>query len=117
MAKKEILPACAEYAKTLTDGILAKKAVANDIDATYETETLRAISEKVKDATAACHVLEEKTDTLHGIEDFEKAAYYVRDEVLPAMDALRAPCDKLETMVDDKVWPFPTYGKLLFGIL
>ncbi len=34
-----------------------------------------------------------------------------------AMDALRAPCDKLETIVSDTVWPFPTYGKLLFGII
>ena len=61
--------------------------------------------------------LEEKTNALHTIQDFEKAAFFVRDTILPCMDALRKPCDVLETMTDDKVWPFPTYGKLLFGIL
>ena len=30
---------------------------------------------------------------------------------------LRVACDKLETLTDEKLWPFPTYGKLLFGIL
>ena len=33
------------------------------------------------------------------------------------MSTLRKPCDKLETLVSAEVWPFPTYGKLLFGII
>ena len=34
----------------------------------------------------------------------------------PAMDELRAPVDKLEVLVERKVWPMPTYGDLLFEI-
>lgn len=51
------------------------------------------------------------------ISDFEKEAFYYRDMVIPAMDALRGDVDLLETMTDTSVWPFPTYGKLLFGII
>jgi len=50
------------------------------------------------------------------MDDFEKRADYVRDEIIPAMDALRKPCDELEVITPNEKWPFPTYGKLLFGI-
>ena len=32
------------------------------------------------------------------------------------MSILREPADKLEMLVDEKDWPFPTYGELLFNI-
>ena len=87
------------------------------MDVTYEKEMLTQINTLLKEAYQACSELEEKTNVLHSIQDFEKAAFFVRDTILPCMDALRKPCDVLETITDDKVWPFPTYGKLLFGIL
>ena len=46
----------------------------------------------------------------------ESAAFCYRDEVLPLMDEVRTACDALETMTSPQYWPFPTYGKLLFGI-
>ena len=52
-----------------------------------------------------------------GTQFDEKEAFYYRDMVIPAMDALRGDLDLLETMTDTSVWPFPTYGKLLFGII
>ena len=33
---------------------------------------------------------------------------------MPAMTALRAPVDKLETIVDKDIWPIPTYADMLF---
>ena len=44
-----------------------------------------------------------------------RAAYY-RDEVTTAMTELRAPIDKLEIIVDKKVWPMPSYSDLLFEV-
>ena len=44
------------------------------------------------------------------------AACVIRDSVIPAMDALRAPCDKAEQYTAADFWPFPTYGELLFGV-
>ena len=117
MAQKEILPAAAQYAKQLSDAILSQRAVCEEIESTYEKETVKKISKKIQAAYQACQALEEKTNRLHHIEDFEQAAFFVRDEILSAMDALRKPCDELETLVDESQWPFPTYGKLLFGIL
>lgn len=117
MAKKEILPAVSRYSKELSDTCLSKCQLDAQMDVTYEKEMLTQINALLKEAYQACSELEEKTNVLHSIQDFEKAAFFVRDTILPCMDALRKHCDVLETMTDDKVWPFPTYGKLLFGIL
>lgn len=117
MAKKEILPAVSRYSKELSDTCLSKCQLDAQMDVTYEKEMLTQINALLKEAYQACSELEEKTNVLHSIQDFAKAAFFVRDTILPCMDALRKPCDVLETMTDDKVWPFPTYGKLLFGIL
>ena len=32
------------------------------------------------------------------------------------MDALRAPVDELEMIVDKDVWPMPSYGDLIFEL-
>jgi len=36
--------------------------------------------------------------------------------VKSAMDALRAPVDKLEMIVDKDLWPMPSYGDLIFEV-
>ena len=46
----------------------------------------------------------------------EVLADKIKDEMIPAMDELRANCDKLELETAAEYWPFPTYGELLFGV-
>lgn len=115
MAKKDILPSVSRFTKTLLETISNKKALG--IDASYEEGFVQKISSKLKEAYTALEDLDSKTKTFSEIEDFEKAAFYVRDEIIPAMDALREPCDVMETLTDASEWPFPTYGKLLYGIM
>ena len=115
MAKKDILPSVSRFTKTLLETISSKKALG--IDASYEEGFVQKISSKLKEAYTALEDLDSKTKTFSEIEDFEKAAFYVRDEIIPAMIALREPCDVMETLTDASEWPFPTYGKLLYGIM
>jgi len=115
MAKKDILPSVSRFTKTLLETISSKKALG--IDASYEEGFVQKISSKLKEAYTALEDLDSKTKTFSEIEDFKKAAFYVRDEIIPAMDALREPCDVMETLTDASEWPFPTYGKLLYGIM
>ena len=42
-------------------------------------------------------------------------AYYCRDEMLPVINAVRNTVDTLEELVDDDLWPLPTYTELLFS--
>ena len=64
-----------------------------------------------------------KTDALEdalakagGLEDVTEEAMYYKDSVIPAMAALRADADALETITAKKYWPYPSYGDLLFGV-
>ena len=41
-------------------------------------------------------------------------ARYMRDTVIPAMDATRKVADRLEKLVADDLWPLPKYSEMLF---
>ena len=41
-------------------------------------------------------------------------AHAFHDEVIPAMDALRAAADEAESIVDEDYWPLPCYSRMLF---
>ena len=41
-------------------------------------------------------------------------ARFSRDNIIPAMQALRTTSDELETIVDAELWPIPTYAEMLF---
>ncbi|MGH2842583.1 MAG: glutamine synthetase III [Solirubrobacteraceae bacterium] len=41
-------------------------------------------------------------------------AEFMRDTVIPAMDAVRAVGDRLEKVVADDLWPLPKYSEILF---
>ena len=116
MAKKEILPAVSAFTGELSDTILAKTAVSQSIPVDYELSTLETASLLLTEATHALQALDASIAEMHALEGFEDKAFYVRDALIPAMDALRAPCDKLETIVSDTAWPFPTYGDLLLYV-
>ena len=53
---------------------------------------------------------------LHSAGDGAETASRIRDEVLPAMAALRATVDEAETQTAGRCWPYPTYGELLFSV-
>ncbi len=50
----------------------------------------------------------------HADGDALAHAKHSRDAIIPAMTAVRAAGDKLETIVADDLWPLPTYREMLF---
>ena len=46
--------------------------------------------------------------------DESAKAHAFHDEVIPAMDALRAAADKAEEIIDEEYWPLPCYSRMLF---
>ena len=49
-------------------------------------------------------------------EEGKVQAEYFREQVVPAMEALRIPVDRLEMIVDKEIWPMPSYGDLIFEV-
>jgi glutamine synthetase len=56
----------------------------------------------------------EKANVHHPAEEGLELAKYMRDTVLPAMEAVRAVADRLERIVADDLWPLPKYSEMLF---
>ena len=56
----------------------------------------------------------EKANAGHPHGTAIKHAEYMRDKVLPAMDAVREVADQLEGIVADDLWPLPKYQEMLF---
>ena len=114
MASKQFLPAFIKYTKTLADTVNAVKAAG--VDASVQTETLKEVSALMAETKAALDNLVKTTADAAAKEEGEVQATYYHIEVVPAMDALRAPVDKLEMIVDKEAWPMPSYGDLIFEV-
>ena len=114
MARKQILPATLEYTKFVCETLAAKKSVC--IVGGVEEKLANKLSTLAVSLEDAICVLESKTlDVKNVTEPLEIAKFY-RNEVFGAMQSLRAVSDELETMVSEKIWPFPAYSQLLFNI-
>ena len=114
MASKQFLPAFIKYTKTLADTINAVKAAG--VDATVQTEALKEVSALMAETKAALDRLVKVTGEAAAKEEGEVQATYYHTEVVPAMDALRTPVDKLEMIVDKEALPMPSYGDLIFEV-
>ena len=114
MTKKEIIPAVIKYTTTVAQSVAAVKAVG--ADASVQEASLAEISKNLVATNAALEKLEAVTDKAAAIEDPKAQAIAYRDEVFTTMSELREPADALEMLVDKSVWPFPTYGDLLFNV-
>ena len=114
MAVKQIIPAVIGYTGTLSGIIQSMNTIG--VEAIVQTDLLKEITTLLNQANGAVRILRSVTEEAVGIADNHTRAHFYRDYVLPAMEALRRPIDRLEMLVDKEVWPMPSYGDLLFEI-
>ncbi len=114
MARKQFIPAVIKYTKSLADTVLAVKAAGCDAD--VQAGILAQVSDLLKEAKAALSELEKVAAEAAQQEEGKVQARFFNEVVFKAMDALRAPVDKLEMIVDKEAWPMPSYGDLLFEV-
>ncbi len=114
MARKQIIPAIMKYTKTLADTVISVKEAG--ADASVQAETLAEVTALLKETRDALKALEEVTEEAGGMEEGKAQAEFFKFQVFPAMEALRAPVDKLEMIVDKEAWPMPSYGDLIFEV-
>ena len=114
MASKDIIPAVTSYTGELANTVIAVKEAG--AGATAQVELLGEVDALLAEAKSALTTLEAETAKAAAMEDVKAQAFYYKDTVKVAMDALRTPVDKLEMLVDSSVWPMPTYGDLMFEV-
>ncbi|MDE5770158.1 MAG: glutamine synthetase III [Ruminococcus sp.] len=113
MARKQILPALSKFTGDVSANAKAKEGFGKSI---YEKCIVERLSGLMDNICEAVGELETAVEDLEEIKSAIEASAFVRDEVLPKMDALRKPADEAETITSEEYWPFPTYDKLLFGV-
>ncbi len=115
MARRQILPALEAYETDLAQAVEAKRRVNPKMSCQYEIDTLSKLSALGDAISEGAEVLQQTLAQLAQTQDVTAQANLVRDRILPAMEVLRRPADRAETLTAAKYWPFPTYGELLFG--
>ncbi|MDO4478925.1 MAG: glutamine synthetase III [Lachnospiraceae bacterium] len=116
MVRKRIAPAVIRFTADLAHQMSEKRTLFPQLACACESElivTLSELTDVMKDLTAS---LEEAVKGLGDAADVIEEAALIRDRVLPAMEELRIPCDKAETLTEKSYWPFPTYGDILFSV-
>ena len=114
MAINHIIPAALEYkAKLLQEVALAKSIFGNLDSCTAEMQLLETINKYVEEVRVKTRAMKDARKAANAIEDeYKRALAY--HEIAESLYDLRKPIDKLEEVVDNKMWPLPKYRELLF---
>jgi len=116
MANKQIIPAVIGFNTKLAESLGKVSAACPEADVSVQKELLLECSALLSEAKVAAAALEEADAEASSETDVVKASGLFYRQVLPAMEALRAPVDALEHIVEKKMWPFPSYGDMLFEV-
>ena len=116
LASKLIIPAVIKYITSVATSINQVKEACGDVCVDVQQELLAESSELLADTRKALKTLVEKADQAATMEHGKEKANFFLYEVVPVMNELRAPVDKLEMIVNKEMWPMPSYGDLLFEV-
>jgi glutamine synthetase len=109
IAKTTILPAAIHYQTKLAENASAVKAAG----LTADTTVLKQVTDLIGKLQAGLAGLETAV-VHHGASDALSEAKHFGTAVLPAMLKVREAADGLEGVVDDALWPLPTFQEILF---
>ena len=116
MARKQLLPAVNSYMSELANTAASKLAVSENISVRSETKTLTKLSADADAMSDAIDTLQDAVDATKALPSETDKAVAFHDNVLPAMDALRAAADDAETICGEDYWPLPSYSKMLYYV-
>ena len=116
MARKQLLPAVNSYMSEVANTAATKLAVSEALSVRNETKTLTKLSADADAMSDAIDVLQDVVDAAEALTSESEKAVAFHDNVLPAMDALRAAADDAETICGEDYWPLPSYSKMLYYV-
>ena len=116
MARKQLLPAVNAYMSEVANTAASKLAVSESISVRSETKTLGRLSADADAMSDAIDALQDAVDAAKALPSESEKAVAFHDNVLPAMDTLRAAADDAETLCGEDYWPLPSYSKMLYYV-
>ncbi len=115
LATNHVLPAAINYQNTLVENVRGLKEIGLD-KKSYKAQLnlIEVISGHIQNVNDNVEAMLEARKKANEIADYHKRALKYCHEVKPYFDKIRYHADKLELVVDDKLWPLPKYRELLF---
>ena len=117
MAKKEIIPVIVEYMDLLVDTAKKKLAVFPNISCSVEQTLTERLTRILKLIYETSEELEARLTESENFPSAKETAMFYRNTIFILMQQLRLYADEAEAIVSEKIWPYPTYGDLLYSIL
>ncbi len=118
LAMNHIVPVATGYQSSLLDNVHKMHEIFPKEKADAMTVRNMELIEEISEHTAFIkgHVdsMTEARKIANRIEDEREKAIAYHDTVFPALDEIRYHIDKLELIVDDRIWTLPKYRELLF---
>ncbi|MBQ7541382.1 MAG: glutamine synthetase III [Clostridia bacterium] len=116
MARGQILPAVERFTADVASRAMVKKSLDAALPCAYESGIVQKLSALTDAIAFGVNALEEALRKAEGADDYFTQSAMIRDDVLAAMETLRASCDEAETLTAKEYWPFPNYADLLFSV-
>ena len=115
LATNHVLPAAINYQNTLIQNVSGLKEIGLD-KKSYKAQLnlVEVISNHIQEINDNVEAMLETRKKTNEVTDIHKRALKYCHEVKPYFDKIRYHADKLELVVDDKLWPLPKYRELLF---
>ena len=116
IARNHIVPTAIIYQNTLLENTKNLKEIFGDEFkniAKEQIELIMTISNHITEINALTLKMIEERRNAKGLKGLKSAQAYSK-KVKPYFAQIRLHCDKLETMVDDNLWPLTKYRELLF---
>ena len=114
MARRLYVPAIMAYAGKVASSLAVRGQLG--IASPMEEQLCQTLTEGADVVWKLAGELEQKNASVRGIEDPATLDESYRDEVLPAMDELRAAVDSMEVICSKDHWPVPSYNDMLFYV-
>ncbi len=111
ISRTQLLPACVEYIAQLSE--TAEGLGDLGLSSTAIQGVLEETINKVDALGNAIAQLRKVNKDLGGNSVHDKAKH-MHSNVIPAMNAVRSACDKLERIIPEKIWSLPSYREMLW---
>ncbi len=116
IAGKQIIPAVIRYTSRLADSINKVRSACEEADISVQTDLLKKASQLLSELQNSRTRLLALVESSLKIQDAEERAHAYHDKVTKEMRVMRNAADSLETITDKDLWPFPSYGDLIFEV-
>ena len=116
MAGKQIIPAVIRYSGDLARSLNEVRTACPEADMSVQTELVLEVSSLLAAMKNAMEEIRKDLEKAGTMSNMKERAHFCYDEMVPAMNRLREPPDRLEIIVDKEYWPFPSYGDMIFEV-